>query len=506
MTESPSTDPERKPPSRSSALALGAATLLASGLFRQGLGILTLIITARLLTPEDFGIIAYFLIVTSFLDMLQRQIGISLIRLETVTSDHLNTVFTIQLLFAVGTSLLIWLTLPGAAWLGLPELKQLGPALVLYSLILPFTSPRFVTFERELRFGPAAIIETILRVAYSIAVILLAWWWRDFWAVVVATFVGQIFGAAWTFKLAPMIPRLSLAKWRDSISFSTWAMGAQIAQFFSKNLPQMFIGSALGLADAGLFRLGNRITTLVTTQFFAPMLRVLYPGLADVARTTDRQREVFMKMNAALLAIILPISIGTALLAEDVILLAMGEKWLVAAQVIWVLAPLKALQTLHANVRAAIYVDGSTRVLFFRSVVLLVVTTLFMWIGVRYGFMGAILSAGASSLAALFMTLVLAKAFGNGGFFAPLLAGWRGFAGSGAMAVAIIALDLAFGTSASTPPLLLVVVAKIAVGCIVYPGTLLLLWMLAGKPDGIERFILAIPGHLRQRFSKRQAS
>lgn len=503
MTEPIDTPPGYKSPSRGAALALGSATLLASGLFRQGLGVLTLIITARLLTPEDFGIIAYFLIVTSFLSMLQRQIVISLIRLETVTPSHLNTVFTVALLFSVSNCVIIWLALPGVVWLGLPELKQLGPALILYALVLPFASPRFLMFERELRFGPAAIVETLTRVAYSIAVILLAWWWRDFWSVVVATFVGHIFGAAWTFKLAPMIPRLSLAKWRDSISFSTWAMGAQIAAFFSKNLPQVVVGSALGLANAGIFRLGNQITAMVTTQFFAPMQRVLYPGLADASRKTDRSPEVFMKMNAALLSAVLPISVGTALLAEDVIRLAMGEKWLVAAQVIWVLAPLKTFEMLQDNVRAAIYVDGALRPLFYRNLVLLAATALFMSIGVRYGFTGAILSAGASSLAALAMTLVLARPFTTGGIFAPLLAGWRGFAASGTMALAIVAMDLAFRSSASASPLLLVVIVKIFAGSVIYPGALLMFWALAGKPDGIERFILSVPSHLHQRFGKR---
>lgn len=500
MTNVPNREAPR--PTRSSALALGAAALLASGLFRQGLGVLTLIVTARLLTPEHFGIIAYFLIVTSFLEMLQRQIVISLIRLETVTPDHLNTIFTIQLIFAASAGLLIWITLPATAWLGLPELRQLGPTLVLFSIFIAFRSPRFLVFERELRFGPAAVEETINRTTYSIAVILLAWWWRDFWAVVVATLIGEIIRSGWTFRVAPFAIRLSLAKWRDSISFSTWAMGAQIAQFFSKNLPQLIIGSVLGLADAGLFRLGNRITALVTTQLFAPMQRVLYPGLADAARRTDRQPKVFMKMNAALLAIVLPISIGMALLAEDIIRLAMGEKWLVAAQVIWILAPLKALETLQANVRAAIYVDGSTRPLFFRNLIVLGTTALFMWIGVGFGFSGAIISAGFSSLAALFMTLLLARRFTTGGLFAPLLAGWRGFAASGAMSAAIITVDLAFPSDASAPPLLLVVSTKIVTGIIVYPSALLLLWSLSGRPDGLERFLLSMPGLLRQRLQK----
>lgn len=496
----PVSEKSETPPSRSSALAVGAATLLASGLFRQGLGLVTLIVTARLLTPEDFGIIAYFLIATKFVEMLQRQVVISLIRLETVTDEHLSTVFTLQLILGVVTGSLIWLSMPLASWIGLPELAQLQTTLAVFAVFTAFRSTRFLIFERELKFGPAAIVETILRVTYSVAVVFLAWYLRDFWAVVIATFAGQIIASLWTFKLAPMLPKLSLKRWRDCVTFSTWAMSAQIAQFVSKNLPQIIIGSALGLADAGLFRLGNRITNLVTTQLFAPMLRVLYPGLADASRKENRQSEVFAKMNTALLTTILPISIGMALLAEDVIVLTMGEKWLPAAMVIWILAPLRAVELLQANVRAAIYVDGSTRPLFFRSIALLAVTAVVMWVGVKFNFSGAVISAGICSVAALAMTLHLAKKFAPGGFFGPLLAGWRSFVGSAAMAIAIFGVGILSENHYSGGSLTIVIGAKIVTGAVAYTVVLLILWIFAGRPDGLERFLLKAPGHLKQRL------
>lgn len=475
---------------RSSAVATGAATLLASGIYRQGLGLLTLIVTARLLTPEHFGIIAYFMIATTFLEMLQRQIVISLIRMETITTDHLHTVFTVQVILSAIAALLIWVLMSAVFAIGLSELEPLGPSLALFALILAIRSPRFVLFERELKFFQAAIEETLFRTVYSIFAITLAWLWQDFWAIVIATLLAQCVRSGWTFRVAPMTLRLTLVQWRGSIAFSTWAMAAQIVQFFSKNLPQIIIGSMLGLAEAGLFRLGKRIAELATTGFFAPMQRVLFPGLADVSRNSDRQQEAFMKMNAAMLTIVLPISIGTALLAEDIIVLAMGPKWILAAQVIWVLAPLKALETLQANVRAAIYVDGSTHVLFFRNLLLLALTALFMWIGVNFGFSGAILSAAASSLAAVFMTLVLARKFASGGFMAPIWAGWRGFAASGVMIAAVLAIEV-MSPIVDAAPLLLLVITKIIAGILAYLSALLAFWVLSGKPEGLEQLLLA---------------
>ncbi|MFG6525831.1 oligosaccharide flippase family protein [Sulfitobacter sp. M23508] len=492
--------PNEPKSNRSSALAMGAATLLASGLFRQGLGLVTLAITARLLTPEDFGVAAYFLIATAFLEMLQRQIAIVLIRLDDVTQDHLETIFTFQVIFGILFALIFYASQPLVSLIGIPELVQIIPALCLLAITVAFRSPRFILFERKLQFGYAAGEETLIRIIYSITAITLAWIWRDFWAIVVANFCALTARGIWTFSIAPMAPRLSLSRWRDSLSFSMWSLGAQAAQFFSKNMPQMIIGATLGLADAGVFRLGNRISTLVTTQLFAPMQRVIYPGLADVARNTDRKDEAFIRLNELLIAIVLPMSVGMALVANHIILVVFGFKWLAATQVIWVLAPLKALETLQANVRAATYVEGSTKLLFARNTILLILVCFFMSVGVKFGFTGALIAAGVASIAAITMTLTIAKRHGTRTFFGPLTVAWRSIVSCIAMIAVVLLIASAFGTPVhvgwafnswdEVPRLLVIFLTKVLAGAFTYVATHLLLWLLVGQPDGVEKVTL----------------
>ncbi len=498
-------DPGHHSSTRSSALAVGVATLLASWLFRQGLGFVTLAVTARLLTPEDFGIIAYFLIATALLEMFQRQIGMVLIRLEDVTIGHLDTVFSLQIIFGILAAILFWASQPLVALMGIPELTELMPVLSAMSLVVAIKSPGFLLFERGLRFGYAAGEETFSRVVYASCAIILSWYWRDYWAIVVATFAGQAVRGVWTFSIAPMLPRLSLSQWRDSLSFSTWSIGAQLAQFLSSNAPQLIISATLGLADAGLFRIGTRLVNVVTHQLFTPILRVVFPGLADLTRKTDQGREGFRKINAGFLAILLPVSIGFALVAEDVIRVGLGYKWIAAAQVVWVLAPLYALNALQANVRSAAYIAGSTPLLFYRETIILVIVCALMVVGVQYGFTGALAAAGMSNLVSLLATLILAKRFGNGGFFEPLTIAWRSFLSCAVMAVAVLATDLALRSGVHVPRTLVIVLTKVAVGMIVYPATHISLWAMAGRPEGFETLVFSLLGRLRSHLRRQRA-
>lgn len=489
---------------------MGATTLLASSLFRQVLGLLTLIVTARLLTPKDFGIAAYFLVATAFLEMMQRQIAVVLIRLDDVTQEHLSTVFTFQVILGVAGALFFYATQPLLALLDIPELIQLAPVLCVLSLIIALKSPRFVLFERKLRFSFAAGEETISRIVYSIIAISLAWLWGDFWAIIVASFCALVTRSILTFSMAPMTVRLSLARWRDCLSFSVWTTGAQVSLFFSNNMPQLIIGATLGLADAGIFRLGNRLSTLVTTQLFAPLQRVLYPGLADISRNTDRQDEAFNRLNELLLAIVLPISLGMALVANHIVVVVIGWQWLGVAQVIWILAPLKALETLQENVRSASYIEGSTKILFIRNTFLLVFVCLLMREGVQFGFTGALLAAGGASLVTIFTTLMIAKRFGTRTFFGPLTVAWRSFASTLAMIAAVLFVSSAYGsgdavgwayeTADDLPLLRFRFAVKVLVGVFAYVGTHLLLWQLVGRPKGVESLVLELVAKIRSRF------
>lgn len=494
----------QRAPNRKTSVVTGAATLFASSIFSQILGLATLIVTARLLTPTDFGVIAYFVIAVALLEIIQRAVSMTLIRQPDITEAHLNTVFTMQVLLGLGAACLIWLSTPLMPMLGLPELTELIPALCIISVLISLKSPRFPLLERDLRFAFVAGEEAISRFVYTVFAILLAWIWRDFWAVVVANFLTQVARVIWTYSTAPMWPRLTLSRWRDCLNISSWSLGAQITQFLTTNTPQLIIGATLGLADAGTFRIGFRLVSLFTNQAIAPLERVIYPALAHISRTDGTTQKAFEQTNAILLGTIIPVSVGMALVANHMIIVVIGWQWLAAAQVIWVLAPLKAIETLQANVRSASYVKGDTKRLCIRNSILLVVTIVLMLIGSSFGYFGAILGTGLSSVFAIFLTLIMARDFGTGGFFGPILVAWRSIVSTLVMVAVVLLVGGALGNhdqvgwafnSPDDLPLLRIrFLAKVLAGVIAYVGAHLFLWHLSKRPEGFESAALNLAG------------
>ena len=482
-------------------MGLGAATLMISSLFQQGLGLLTLGVVARILSPADLGTAAYFLIAAAFIELLQRQLPLVLVKLKEVTPDHIDTVFTLQVLCGLLLSGLFLAITPLVEMSGVAAVVSLLPAAAAYAVLAAFRSPRAQLLERDLRFGYGAAEDSVSRVVYAMTAIFLLLVLRDYWALVWATFAAQATRVVWTFSIAPMRPRLTLARWRENLAFSLWAIPAQMADLLILQLPQLVIGLALGLRDAGIFRLANSFIALVTIQLAAPMLRVLYPGLAEVSRDHSHAREAFMRSNEVFLGVMLPFAIGLALLAEDAIRYGLGEQWVPAAQVIWALALLQALTMLQSIVRAAAYVADETRTLFYRNMILLAVTAGLLVLGAQFGFQGMIAAVMLSNLTSLLLTLLLARRYGSDTFFSPLLRGWRSFLASAVMAVAVLGVGALPGPADPIDEILRIG-AGILVGMIVYPLAHLALWRLAGRPDGFESFLLSMLARLRGRLRR----
>jgi O-antigen/teichoic acid export membrane protein len=330
------------------------------------------------------------------------------------------------------------------------------------------------------------------RLVYAVAAIGLAFLWRDFWAVAVAVLLSYILRSAMTFALAPGRVRPRLTAWRDCASFGGWAMVVEVVQYLINSMPQLMIGGALSLAQVGHYRAGNRISVLLTKQLARPLMQVAYPGLAKISRRGGATQEAHALLNASVLAVMLPLGFGLALVSQDLVQLALGPQWEAAGLVIAVMAPLRALESMQAGVRAISLVEGDVRFLALRNAVVLALSVLLVWGGCQFGFIGALVGAAAASGVNIFATLWMSRRYGSeGGVFSLLIAARRSFAATAAMTGAVALLGLALPEANSEQSAIAPLAAKTVAGGVVYCAVHLGLWRLAGRPAGVESALIS---------------
>src|SRR3981081_1312636 len=185
---------------------------------RAGLQFGVLIVLARLLTPEDYGVVGAALVVIGISQVFaQLGLGPAVVQRDTVSSTHLNTAFWFSLLFSLIAGSLIAVTAPWfAAFFQLPKLT---PTLQVLSLVFPLTGAAVVSeslLQRELKFRTLARIEvSSYFTGFAVVGIVLAVLKFGLWALVAAQL---------TQMCVRSIQMLFAARWRPQPEFSFEAL------------------------------------------------------------------------------------------------------------------------------------------------------------------------------------------------------------------------------------------------------------------------------------------
>ena len=120
----------------------------------------------------------------------------------------------------------------------------------------------------------------------------------------------------------------------------------------------------LGRAELGLYSVGSRLAVLPGQEIVRPLTGTLFPAFRLTADDPERLRRAYQRVQCLVTAIALPASIGFGLIADPVVRLALGDKWLGAIPVIQLLAAIYSLDTFGSLVTPLSMAKGETRLLF----------------------------------------------------------------------------------------------------------------------------------------------
>ena len=453
------------------------------------IGIASTLILARLLAPNDFGIIAMASLVVGLIDvLLDLGVNVALIQNRDAEQAHYDTAWTLRLLQSLVAAAIIFAFSPLAGDYFddqriVSVLRVMSSGLILIGL----ENIGIVTFQKNMQFGLDFRFMFIKRISAFLATITSAFIMHSYWALVIGTLVGRILGLLLSYQIHPMRPKLSLEKFGDIFGVSQWMLVNSIGNYLDRNLHKTLVGRYAGTTIMGGYSLADEISAMPSGELLAPLNRVLFPAFVEARNNPADLKRLFLLAQGVQTLIGVPIAVGLVVVAHEAVLLFLGDKWSLVVPFIQWLA--------LANVIDAITTSGSYVLITLgqaRSVALLgwVRTTLF----VTCVFL-ALPDSGALQIAILrvltvFSGLALAlwlvmRALENlrlgelvANTIRPLIA------------AAVMAATLYTGLANIDLPLFPMLLIKVMLGTITYPVTVLLLWLINGKPEGTESYLM----------------
>lgn len=471
-------------------LAGGAALMVLFRVFDRLIGLISVTLLARLLTPADFGLVAMATSVVGLIELMGAfGFDTALIQRANAERRHFDTAWTFQVLFGVVSGLLLLaVAYPASLFYNDPRIAWIVPMLAVSSVVNSLANIGPVMFRKELDFAREFKFLLAKRLLGFIVTLVTAWILRDYWALVVGIVVGTAASVAVSYAVHPYRPRFSLAARDELLHFSKWLFLSNLLQYVQGSTDKFVLGRVVGAGELGVYNLASEVAQLPTTAIIAPINRATYPAYAELHRDLPALEVKFLSVIGYVAAIAFPLSLGLAVLAEPVVALLLGAQWMGAVPLLQLFVLNGLVGSLVSNHYALITAMGHPRtVTLILSVMACAYLPSIVLGSIHHGTTGAavaivtVTTLGAIPLHVAFFRLTR---FAIGPYVRRLVR--PALAGVAALAAAQGVLH---GLGA-VPSLVQAVVGGAAFGA-VYLGTLGGLWALAGSArDSVEHDVL----------------
>ena len=309
-------------------VAWSTAEKLCSMLLQMGVSI----IVARLLVPEDFGVVAiltFFTAVSS--TIIDGGFSQTLLRKVSVTNDEYKSVFTFNMAVAVALYALFVAIAPLLArYYNLPIITSVAPVLL---LVLPLNAIGIIqntNLAREFRFGVLSRINFIASMVAGVVAVAVALGGGGVWALVAqrVCVVATKSLLLWWRGDWRGEGRADKRAWCEMAPFSFRLMSTDIVSAVYGNVSQLFIGKIYSADTLGYFNQAQKIKDLPVQSAVLSVQSVTYPALAKIKDDTAKFAESYRKVLMISAFVMTPAMVGMSAVAEPMFRVLLGEKWL----------------------------------------------------------------------------------------------------------------------------------------------------------------------------------
>jgi O-antigen/teichoic acid export membrane protein len=432
---------------------------------------------ARILTPADYGIVAMAMIAIGLVRMVE-DFGMDAVLVQDRTIVGERQARLAGLVIGVGVALcglFVALALPVAAFFDEPPV---APVLMALSLLCIADAVQVVPragLQREMEFARLAwaqFIQIVATQSVLVVAVLLGW---GVWALVVSTLCGALavtalllawhpYSIRWPRELANLARPL-LQGWRILVS--------RFAYYAYTTADQTVVGKLLGKEALGAYSFSTSLSTTISMEFSAVVTRVVPGVFSEVQDRPDALRRYFLILTELLAYLALPLFAGLALTADYVVRIVLGPQWdavILPLQILCIYAAYFSCQVLFGPM---LMWTGQFRANMWCSILTGVALPLAFIVGIRWGLEGVAWAWAIGFPLANIPGMVLACRTAQCSVWTWFSAVWPASAACAVMAFAVVAARSLLPGDMATP---LAAAVSIAVGCIVYPVSLRLLF------------------------------
>lgn len=303
-----------------------------SQVVRYGSGFASVVILARYLKPEEYGLAAIAVGITAFFSVLT-QFGFApaIVGVKDISKKFIDTIFSTSLFIGISLYTFLFFTAPlFSKWYHNPQLFTLlrvGGFILLFSILMAIP---LALLQRKLRYKAQANMEVGISVVGAVTGILLAVNGYGVWALVLPSLLKSILGTILGCLMSGYLPSLyfELAELRKARNFGLSAFVSNISNFFCNTAAvPIILGRIWSPAMLGFYSFAHSKHSLAFDFIAGLFTNNLFPILSRISDDRERMRKVFLRLIRLGLFIVLPMYILIILSAPVLFPIIFGDQW-----------------------------------------------------------------------------------------------------------------------------------------------------------------------------------
>jgi len=335
-------------------------------IFQQLFSLVRITILARILAPNDFGMMGVAMLTMSILETFS-QTGFqqALVQKKEDISSYLNTAWTVLVFRGFILFVILYSMAPYVAiFFGTTEVKLIIRVVGVSILLQAFTNIGVIYFQKELEFNKQFFYQLsgiLTDFIASVSAVLIL---KSVWALVFGLLAGNIARCVGSYLIHPYRPRLRVnwKKAKELSGFGKWVLGSNILFFLVTQGDGIFVGKLLGIVPLGFYQLACKISNMTTTEITHVVSQVSFPAYSILQNELTRLKRSYLKVLRLTAFFALPTA-GFIFAAGPVFVhLFFGEKWMPMVPAMRILVVAGAARSIMATTGPVFSAIGKPRI------------------------------------------------------------------------------------------------------------------------------------------------
>jgi O-antigen/teichoic acid export membrane protein len=317
-------------------ISSGFITILAQG-FQAVLNLASIMVLARLLTPQDFGLVAMATTLNGFLRIFNDAgLSTATVQREGITHAQVSNLFWTNVALGGLASLVLAVSAPAIAWFYRePRLVNVTLALCVTFLLTSSAVQHWAILKRQMHFKMIAIVQISSATAGVLVGIGMAWLNYGYWSLVGLQLSASTVALLLVWSAShwrPQLPKRSSGT-RPLLSFGANLSASSFIWCLARGSDGILIGRFFGAAPLGLYSRAAALLSRPVEQLISPVEAVFVPTLSRLQAQPERYRRVMLQIFDAIALTSFPFSGLCLALAQPLTLVVLGPKWENAAAI-----------------------------------------------------------------------------------------------------------------------------------------------------------------------------